>query len=150
MKPNIRVVVAAFVAGCVIALGLALAQRVHAEPRPDQCYDLFDLHAGTAEANRQTWFNHLDARGYARYWIACVEHWGTLQWECLDELWTEESSWRHDIHGRIPQAMPETKIATHGPDWRTNPRVQVRWGVDYIADRYGLPTNTPRRCHAGY
>lgn len=133
---------------------VVVAGDVHAEPRPDQCYDLFDLHAGKGEPLRQDWFNHLDAQGYARYWIACTVHWGTEQWDCLHLLWQEESSWRYDIRSGIPQAMPESKLADEtaggGPDWRTNPRTQVRWGVTYIDSRYGVPTNTPRHCHAGY
>lgn len=121
---------------------------------PNGCSDLMELHAGKAAPPRQEWFNHLDAKGYARFWIACTEQWGTAEWECLEQLWDEESSWRHDIRSGIPQAMPESKMGDPnqggGPDYRTNPRTQVRWGTTYIAARYGAPTSTPRRCHAGY
>src|SRR5690348_4249617 len=41
--------------------------------------------------------------------------------------------------GRIPQANPGTKMATAGPDWRTNPQTQIRWGEDYIQRTYGTP-----------
>ena len=30
-------------------------------------------------------------------------------------------------------------MASAGADWRTNPATQVRWGIGYIADRYGDP-----------
>ena len=30
-------------------------------------------------------------------------------------------------------------MAVVGPDWRTNPDTQIRWGLAYIAARYGTP-----------
>lgn len=123
----------------------------------DPCADYDALEAGHGTPERQDLFNHQDARGYARWRMACVYRWGTSEWTCLDNIWTHESNWRHDIRGRIPQAMPETKIATEGADWRSNPRTQVRWGLRYIADRYGRPSRagitppyTRQSCDAGY
>lgn len=37
----------------------------------------------------------------------------------------------------IPQANPGYKMASHGPDWRTNPETQLRWMIDYCRNRYG-------------
>jgi hypothetical protein len=39
----------------------------------------------------------------------------------------------------IPQALPGSKMASAGPDWANNPITQIRWGLGYIADRYGSP-----------
>ncbi len=40
----------------------------------------------------------------------------------------------------IPQALPGSKMASHGADWQTNPATQISWGgIDYIAGRYGNP-----------
>jgi hypothetical protein len=39
----------------------------------------------------------------------------------------------------IPQALPASKMATAGADWRTNPATQITWGLNYIAGRYGSP-----------
>lgn len=71
--------------------------------------------------------------------------WSVEQFRCLDRLWTKESNWRvtadnptSSAYG-IPQALPGSKMASHGADWRTNPSTQIRWGLDYIADRYGSP-----------
>ena len=57
----------------------------------------------------------------------------------------QESSWRADAlnpdsgaYG-IPQALPATKLASAGPDWRTNGNTQIDWGLSYIQDRYGSP-----------
>ena len=39
----------------------------------------------------------------------------------------------------IPQSLPGSKMASAGSDWRTNPVTQIRWGLGYIAVRYGTP-----------
>jgi hypothetical protein len=65
------------------------------------------------------------------------------QWPYLDALWQRESGWNHLAENRssgaygIPQSLPATKMAVVGSDWRTNPETQVRWGLAYIAARYG-------------
>lgn len=92
--------------------------------------------------------------------MACAPYfWGGAQWDCLDQLWREESSWNHTIRSGIPQAMPAGKMAAAGADWQTNPRTQVNWGLGYIysradydsdGDGHGDPLGTPRHCHAGY
>ena len=37
------------------------------------------------------------------------------------------------------QALPGKKMASHGNDWRTNYKTQLRWCRDYIKNRYGTP-----------
>ncbi|MBR2659277.1 G5 domain-containing protein [Candidatus Saccharibacteria bacterium] len=37
----------------------------------------------------------------------------------------------------IPQALPGTKMASAGSDWRTNPVTQIRWMISYVNGRYG-------------
>jgi hypothetical protein len=71
--------------------------------------------------------------------------WDLGQFSCLDPLWTHESGWNvyaenpgSGAYG-IPQALPGDKMASAGPDWRTNPATQIRWGLTYIQDRYGSP-----------
>ena len=67
------------------------------------------------------------------------------QFSCLDSLWVGESGWRVDADNPtssaygIPQALPGEKMASAGPDWATNPATQIKWGLGYIADRYGSP-----------
>lgn len=71
--------------------------------------------------------------------------WSGDEWLCLDNLWSRESGWRHTAHNRssgaygIPQALPGDKMAAFGADWATNPDPQIRWGLAYIAGRYGTP-----------
>ncbi|GAA3550165.1 transglycosylase SLT domain-containing protein [Nocardioides daeguensis] len=65
------------------------------------------------------------------------------QWPYLDALWQRESGWNHLAENRssgaygIPQSLPGAKMAVVGSDWRTNPETQIRWGLAYIAARYG-------------
>lgn len=127
-------------------------------PPPSHCEDYAAMERGEGHPDNQHWFNHLDHRGYARVHIACVYRWGTAEWNCLEQLWDEESGWKPtaDGHGDtwgIPQASPGGKMAAAGSDWRWNGRTQVRWGAKYIADRYGRPTRASLKgtpCHAGY
>lgn len=68
---------------------------------------------------------------------------GETQFACLDKLWTRESHWNYRAYNEysgaygIPQALPGSKMATAGEDWRTNSITQVKWGLRYIERRYG-------------
>jgi hypothetical protein len=67
------------------------------------------------------------------------------QMSCLIPLWMGESGWRWNAENAssgaygIPQALPGTKMASAGADWRTNPITQITWGLTYIKDSYGSP-----------
>lgn len=69
------------------------------------------------------------------------------QFGCLDSLWTRESNWRWNAANPtssaygIPQSLPGSKMASVGADWQTNPVTQIKWGLGYIAGRYGSPCN---------
>jgi hypothetical protein len=91
-----------------------------------------------------------DPRSVGRI-MAADRGWGTAQFNCLNLLWNRESMWNYrasnptsSAYG-IPQALaapggaPGSKMASAGADWRTNPVTQIKWGLDYIADRYGTP-----------
>jgi hypothetical protein len=70
---------------------------------------------------------------------------GLEQMPCLDKMWTKESNWRTTAENPvshsygIPQALPADKLSKYGSDWRTNPVPQIKWGLDYIKNRYGNP-----------
>jgi hypothetical protein len=71
--------------------------------------------------------------------------WGDDQFQCLDNLWTRESNWRHTAENPssgaygIPQSLPASKMSRFGDDYRTNPVTQIEWGLWYIEGRYGDP-----------
>jgi hypothetical protein len=67
------------------------------------------------------------------------------QFSCLDSLWSRESGWNvyasnpgSGAYG-IPQALPGSKMASAGADWRTDAATQIRWGLSYIGAAYGSP-----------
>lgn len=67
------------------------------------------------------------------------------QFACLQTLWMNESGWNHTAQNPtssaygIPQALPGRKMSSAGDDWRTNPETQIKWGLQYIKDRYKTP-----------
>jgi len=86
------------------------------------------------------------SKWFARTYMAKRFGWKSQrQYQCLVVLWRHESGWRHKAHNSrsgahgIPQALPGRKMASAGPNWRTNPRTQIKWGLKYIKGRYGTP-----------
>ncbi|PZF64051.1 hypothetical protein DEJ33_13155 [Curtobacterium sp. MCPF17_047] len=84
------------------------------------------------------------AQAYARSVLGSYG-WGDDQFGCLVSLWTQESGWRANALNSssgaygIPQALPASKLAAAGADWRTNAQTQVNWGLAYIKSSYGTP-----------
>lgn len=82
--------------------------------------------------------------------MAAAVGWVGAQWNALRQLWTGESHWDHTIANAssgaygIPQALPGSKMAAAGKDWKTNPATQIAWGIKYIMDRYRNPVNAYR------
>jgi hypothetical protein len=72
-------------------------------------------------------------------------NWAPNQMSPLIKLWNGESGWNYKATNPssgaygIPQALPASKMASAGNDWRTNPATQIRWGLNYISQRYGTP-----------
>jgi hypothetical protein len=66
-------------------------------------------------------------------------------WPSLETLWDHESDWNERAENPssgaygIPQALPPTKLASAGSDWRTSSPTQIAWGLSYIKARYGDP-----------
>ncbi len=84
---------------------------------------------------------------------------GTYGWAGNDEFpylqsgWQEESGWSttaaysksdpyNNAYG-IPQANPGTKMASAGPNWKTDAATQITWGLIYIKQTYGSPSKVP-------
>src|SRR5829696_8556790 len=70
---------------------------------------------------------------------------GEEQYSCFNNIIMRESMWDIDATNPssgaygIPQALPGSKMASVGSDWRTNPATQIIWGIGYMRDRYGSP-----------
>jgi hypothetical protein len=86
-----------------------------------------------------------DPREIARQMMVNKYSWGDDQYSCYDAIIMRESRWivsadnPHSSAFGIPQALPGRKMASFGADWRTNPATQIRWGLDYVHNRYGTP-----------
>lgn len=84
------------------------------------------------------------AKAYAAGQLA-AKGWGQDQMNCLDLLWTQESSWLTSAENAssgaygIAQSLPAEKMAISGADYRTSFKTQIRWGLTYIEGRYGSP-----------
>ncbi len=67
------------------------------------------------------------------------------QFQCFSKIINQESTWNYlavnsssGAYGLV-QALPGSKMASAGADWRTNPATQIKWGLNYMEDRYGGP-----------
>lgn len=67
------------------------------------------------------------------------------QFQCFSNIVDHESSWNYRAQNPssgaygLVQALPASKMASAGADWRTNPATQIKWGLNYMNDRYGSP-----------
>jgi len=86
-----------------------------------------------APGSNEALANQMAASGYG---------WAGGQATCLDALWTEESGFDatavNPSSGAtgIPQLLPSAHKVPAG--W-SSPRVQITWGLQYIAGTYGTP-----------
>ncbi len=77
--------------------------------------------------------------------LAAARGWTGGEFYCLYQLWQRESHWSTTAGNPstgaygIPQALPGSKMATAGADWRFNPSTQISWGLGYVAGRFGTP-----------
>lgn len=91
-------------------------------------------------------YNKSEVQNYAHNLVLSYG-WSEYDFECLVKLWNRESSWNLNAVNKksgacgIPQSLPCSKMKVEGSDYRTNYKTQVRWGLKYIANRYGSPTN---------
>ena len=98
-----------------------------------------------ALANRGYQPGVTDPREMARQILKNKFGYGSNQFDCFDNIIMRESKWRIDATNPssgaygIPQALPGSKMASEGSDWRTNPATQIIWGIKYMEDRYGSP-----------
>ncbi|GAA3157238.1 MULTISPECIES: aggregation-promoting factor C-terminal-like domain-containing protein [Streptomyces] len=67
------------------------------------------------------------------------------QFQCFSNIVNHESTWNYravnpssGAYGLV-QALPGSKMASAGADWQTNPATQIKWGLNYMNDRYGSP-----------
>ncbi|WP_406727743.1 transglycosylase SLT domain-containing protein [Streptomyces sp. GD-15H] len=69
----------------------------------------------------------------------------STQYQCFSNIVQRESNWNptatnasSGAYGLV-QALPASKMASAGSDWKTNPATQIEWGLGYMNERYGSP-----------
>ncbi|MBK3639980.1 MULTISPECIES: transglycosylase SLT domain-containing protein [Streptomyces] len=92
--------------------------------------------AHAATANSAT-----EARAIAHQMIP-----NAAQYAAFSKIVEHESGWNvtatnssSGAYGLV-QALPGSKMASAGSDWKTNAKTQIKWGLDYMKSRYGSPT----------
>ncbi|MFJ5221742.1 transglycosylase SLT domain-containing protein [Streptomyces sp. NPDC088400] len=67
------------------------------------------------------------------------------QFQCFSNIVNHESTWNYQAENPssgaygLVQALPASKMSSAGADWRTNPATQIKWGLNYMNDRYDSP-----------
>jgi Transglycosylase SLT domain len=86
-----------------------------------------------------------DPKDIARQILKNKFGFGSSQFSCFNNIIMRESMWKVNATNPssgaygIPQALPGSKMASEGSDWRTNPATQIIWAIKYMKDRYGSP-----------
>jgi hypothetical protein len=99
-----------------------------------------------------------DPREIARQIMKNKYGYGAGDFDCLNNIIMGESRWRINATNPrsgaygIPQALPGSKMASAGADWRTNPATQIIWAIGYMEQRYGTPCKawSFKRSHGWY
>ncbi|MFJ9536860.1 transglycosylase SLT domain-containing protein [Streptomyces sp. NPDC101225] len=67
------------------------------------------------------------------------------QYNAFSKIVEHESGWNvtatnssSGAYGLV-QALPGSKMASAGSDWKTNAKTQIKWGLNYMNSRYGSP-----------
>ncbi|MDV9192474.1 transglycosylase SLT domain-containing protein [Streptomyces sp. SR27] len=67
------------------------------------------------------------------------------QYQSFSKIVSHESGWNHHATNSssgaygLVQALPASKMSSAGSDWKTNPATQIKWGLNYMNERYGSP-----------
>ncbi|MFB8771197.1 aggregation-promoting factor C-terminal-like domain-containing protein [Streptomyces broussonetiae] len=93
-----------------------------------------------APAHAATTSSAADAKAIAKQMIP-----DSAQYNAFSKIVQHESGWDVDAtnpssgaYGLV-QALPGSKMASAGSDWKTNAKTQIEWGLNYMNDRYGSP-----------
>ncbi|MFH8979991.1 aggregation-promoting factor C-terminal-like domain-containing protein [Streptomyces varsoviensis] len=66
------------------------------------------------------------------------------QYQCFSKIVEHESGWNPTASNAsgaygLVQALPASKMASAGADYKTNPETQIKWGLEYMNSTYGSP-----------
>lgn len=86
-------------------------------------------------------------QAYAKNLCINTYGWTENDFNCLVKLVEKESGWNPNAVNKssgaagLFQTLPASKMASEGSDYMTNYKTQVKWGLKYIKNRYGTPSN---------
>ncbi|MFJ9027822.1 transglycosylase SLT domain-containing protein [Streptomyces sp. NPDC102274] len=89
--------------------------------------------------NQQASYTVAEVKAIARQMIPAD------QFQCFSNIVNHESTWNYRAQNAssgaygLVQALPGSKMASAGADWQTNPATQIKWGLNYMNDRYDSP-----------
>ncbi|MEV0218121.1 transglycosylase SLT domain-containing protein [Streptomyces sp. NPDC050704] len=98
------------------------------------------LAAAPAQAASPTAASDASAKAIAQKMIP-----NDAQYAAFSKIVEHESGWDVDATNSssgaygLVQALPASKMASAGSDWKTSAATQIEWGLDYMNDRYGSP-----------
>ncbi|XAS73037.1 hypothetical protein VUN82_04035 [Micrococcaceae bacterium Sec5.1] len=127
------------------AAAQAAAEKAAADAAAKQAADAAAAAAAAAAAVPKAVDDPAAAKAYAASILASYG-WGPGEMTALNTLWEKESNWRTTATNAssgaygIVQSLPASKMATAGADWETNYQTQIKWGLNYIKERYGSPS----------
>ena len=87
-----------------------------------------------------------ECKAYAHKLVIKTYKWKEKDYKNLVKLWNYESNWNAKSYNKrsgacgIAQATPCSKMKSYGKDYKTNCKVQIKWGLAYIKRRYKTPT----------
>jgi hypothetical protein len=123
----------------------AAAKKAAAEKKAEEARQKAE-----ARASRSSERTSLDFAQQSHYTVAEVQAMarkivGAGQYQCFSNIVTRESGWNYQATNAasgaygLVQALPGSKMASAGADWRTNPATQIKWGLNYMNSRYDSP-----------
>jgi hypothetical protein len=82
------------------------------------------------------------AQKYAYSLARSKYKWSSADIASLRQLWQKESGWNYKAKnsGSGAAGIPQALGHELPPGYENDPQVQIRWGLNYIKERYGNPT----------
>lgn len=127
------------------AAAQAAAEKAAADAAAKAAAEKAAAEAAAAAAAPKAVDDPAAAKAYAASILANYG-WGPGEMTALNTLWEKESNWRTTATNAssgaygIVQSLPAGKMASAGADWQTNYQTQIKWGLNYIKERYGSPS----------
>ncbi|MFC5635332.1 transglycosylase SLT domain-containing protein [Streptomyces bullii] len=126
----------------------AIAKKEAAEKAAREAKERAEAKAAASrDADRST---NVDVAVKSSYTIAEIQAMARQmvpsgQFQCFSNIVDHESDWNYravnpssGAYGLF-QALPGSKMSSVGADWQTNPMTQIKWGLNYMNERYGSP-----------